>query len=83
MGRARRVVGHLARGVVFGLIGIFLTRAAIEYDPKNAIGLDGALHRLADASYGSYLLGVTAAGLVCYGLYCLVDARYRDVAIGG
>jgi hypothetical protein len=74
------VVGHLARGVVFGLIGIFLTKAAVEYSPKDAIGLDGALHKLAEASYGPYLLGVTAAGLVCYGVYCLVDARYRDVS---
>jgi hypothetical protein len=76
------VVGHLARGVVFGLIGIFVTKAAIDYDPKDAIGLDGALRKLAEASYGPYLLGVTAAGLVCYGLYCLVDARHRDVSTG-
>jgi hypothetical protein len=76
------VVGHLARGVVFGLIGIFVTKAAIEYDPNDAIGLDGALRKLADASYGPYLLGVTAAGLVCYGVYCLVDARYRDISVG-
>ena len=76
------VVGHLARGVVFGLIGIFLTKAAIEFDPEEAIGLDGALQKLAEAAYGPILLGVTAAGLVCYGLYCLVDARYRDVSVG-
>ncbi|HET7128860.1 MAG TPA: DUF1206 domain-containing protein [Gaiellaceae bacterium] len=76
------VVGHLARGVVFGLIGIFVTKAAIDYKPKDAIGLDGALHKLAEASYSPFLLGLTAAGLVCYGLYCLVDARYRDVSAG-
>ena len=44
------VVGHLARGVVFCLIGIFITKAALEFDPKDAIGLDGALHKLAQAS---------------------------------
>jgi hypothetical protein len=76
------VLGHVARGVVFGLIGVFVTKAAVDYDPKDAIGLDGALRKLAEASYGPYLLGVTAAGLVCYGLYCLVDARYRDVSAG-
>jgi len=76
------VVGHVARGIVFGLIGIFVTKAAVDYSPKDAIGLDGALRKLADASYGPYLLGITAAGLVCYGLYCLVDARFRDVSTG-
>jgi hypothetical protein len=30
--------------------------------------------------YGPYLLGLTAAGLIAYGVYCLVDARYRDVS---
>ena len=46
------VFGHLARMVVFGLIGYFLVRAAIDYDPDKAIGLDGALTKLAQASYG-------------------------------
>jgi hypothetical protein len=73
------VVGHLARGVVFTLIGVFVTKAAIEYDPKEAIGLDGALQKLAHASYGPWLLGITAAGLIAYAIFCLVDARYRDV----
>jgi hypothetical protein len=74
------VAGHIARFVVFGLIGVFVTKAAVDYNPKDAIGLDGALQKLAHASYGPYLLGVTAAGLVAYGIYCLVDARLRDVA---
>jgi Domain of Unknown Function (DUF1206) len=76
------LVGHVARAVVFSLIGIFLVKAAIDYNPKDAIGLDGALRKLAHAGYGPYLLGLTAAGLVAYGLYCFVDARYRDVSAG-
>jgi hypothetical protein len=31
---------------------------------------------------GSWLLGVLASGLVCYGLYCLLEARYRDLTPG-
>jgi hypothetical protein len=73
------VVGLLARMVVFGLIGWFLIKAAVEFDPSNAIGLDGALQKLVHQSYGPFLLGVTAAGLVAYGAYCLVEARYRAV----
>jgi Domain of Unknown Function (DUF1206) len=77
------LAGHFARAVVFTLIGIFVIKAALEYDPNEAIGLDGALQKLADAAYGPYLLGLTAAGLLCYALYCLVDARYRDVSANG
>lgn len=76
------VAGHVARAVVFSLIGIFVAKAALDYNPKDAIGLDGALQKLAGAGYGPYLLGVTAVGLLCYGLFCLVDARYRDVSAG-
>jgi membrane-associated phospholipid phosphatase len=77
------VIGHVARFVVFGLIGVFVTKAAIDFKPKDAIGIDGALQKLARTSYGPYLLGLTAFGLVCYGIYCLVDARYRDVSVDG
>jgi hypothetical protein len=57
-----------------------VTKAAVDYSPKEAIGLDGALQKLAQASYGPWLLGLTAAGLIAYGVYCLVDARLRDVS---
>jgi uncharacterized protein DUF1206 len=72
------VIGHVARFVVFSLMGAFAVKAAIDYNPKQSIGLDGALQKLAHAGYGSYLLGLTAAGLIAYGLFCFVDARYRD-----
>ena len=72
-------VGWLARMVVFGLIGVFLIKAAVEYDPQDAIGLDGALQKLAQQSYGSWLLGLVAVGLIAYALYCLVEARFGDV----
>ena len=73
------ILGHLARMVVFGLIGAFLFRAAWEYDPKKARGLDGALLEVAQAPYGGLLLGGVALGLLAYALYCLVQARYRDI----
>jgi hypothetical protein len=73
------VGGYLARMVAFGLIGIFIVKAAIDYAPAKAVGLDGALSKLAHHSYGPYLLGVVAVGLVAFGLYSIADARYRRI----
>jgi Domain of Unknown Function (DUF1206) len=73
------VFGHLARMVVFGLIGYGLIKAAIDYDPRKAIGLDGALNNLSHNSYGPFLLGVVAAGLIGFALYSIADARYRKI----
>jgi hypothetical protein len=73
------VTGHLARGVVYALIGVFLIRAAVEYDPKEAVGVDGALQKLAAQTFGPLLLGVVAAGLISYGLFYFVRAGYREV----
>jgi hypothetical protein len=73
------VFGHLARMVVFALIGYFLLRAAIDYNADKAVGLDGALNKLVHASYGPILLGIVAAGLLGFAAYSIVDARYRKV----
>ena len=40
---------------------------------------NGALAKLAHQSYGPFLLGLVAAGLVAFGLYSLSDARYRRI----
>jgi hypothetical protein len=73
------VFGHLARMVVFGLVGYGLLRAAIDYDPHSAIGLDGALSKVSHYSYGPVLLGVVATGLIGFALYSIADARYRKI----
>ena len=65
--------------VVFVLIGYFLVKTAIDYNPEEAITLDGALGKLAHASYGPIVLGVVAAGLISFGLYSFADARYRKL----
>jgi hypothetical protein len=73
------VLGHLARMVVFGLVGVFLVKAAWEFDPKQARGLDGALLEVSQQPYGGFLLGAVAVGLIAYAGYCLVQARYRRI----
>ena len=71
--------GHIARMVVFGLVGVFLIKAAIDYNPNSAVGLDGALAKIARAPYGPFLLGIISAGLIAFGAYSLSDARYRRI----
>jgi len=68
--------GLTARGVVFALTGVFLVQAARYQDPGRAVGLGGALQKLADQPYGELWLGLVAAGLCMYGLYSFVQARY-------
>jgi hypothetical protein len=43
------------------------------------VGLDGALAKIVHHSYGPFLLGIVAAGLIAFALYSLSDARYRKI----
>ena len=71
------LVGHMA---VFALVGFFLTRAAIQYDPSEPEGLDEAVRALAETSVGTTALVVLAAGMVAYAGFSLVEARWRELA---
>ena len=71
--------GIAARAVVFFIIGCFLILAAWHAHPHEARGLGGALHALAEQPYGWILLAIVALGLIAYGLYALVQARYRRI----
>jgi hypothetical protein len=73
------LVGHLARMVVFTLAGAFLVKAAVDYDPQAAVGIDGALAKLLHEPYGPLLLGVVATGLIAFAAYSLSDARFRRI----
>ena len=71
--------GYAALGVVFAIIGIFLIVAAVKHNPHDAKGLDSALIELLKQPFGPWLLGIVALGLVAYGVYSLMEARYRRV----
>ncbi|HCF27565.1 MAG TPA: hypothetical protein DEV81_10290 [Cyanobacteria bacterium UBA11049] len=71
--------GLAARGVVFCLIGFFLIQAARMSDAGEAGGLGEALETLAQQPYGAWLLGIVALGLIAYGIYMVMQARYRRI----
>jgi hypothetical protein len=71
--------GIAARGVVFCLIGFFLARAAAFEDAAEAGGVRKSLGLL--AGIGRWPFVVVALGLVAYGVYELVNARYRRIRL--
>ena len=72
-------IGSWARAVALVLVGGFVLSAAITFEPSKARGLDASLRAVADRPYGPYLLAALALGLSCYGIYVLVEVRYRTV----
>lgn len=72
-------VGLTARGAVFVMIAGFLIWAAITHDPSRARGLEGSLNTLAGMSGGPWLLAAAGAGLLAYGVFQFIKARYRVI----
>jgi hypothetical protein len=71
--------GLAARAVAFSLVGAFFIQAAVTYDPDKARGLDDSLRAVARAPWGEAMIVLVAIGLVAFGLWCFVEARYREV----
>jgi hypothetical protein len=82
---ARRLVdvtgvgGGVARGLVFAAAGVFAVRAAIDYRPDEAKGLDDTLRSFAGTPLGPWLLVCVALGLVLFGVFSFALARWRRV----
>jgi len=68
--------GIAARGVVFLLVGWFLVRAAIHINPGEARDFGRSLQELARQPMGRSLLFVVAVGLLAYGAYQFLRARF-------
>jgi hypothetical protein len=69
--------GGVARAAVFALAGVLLIKAAVDFNPGESEGIDGTLRTIAAQTYGQILLIVAAVGLMAFGLFSLVEARYR------
>lgn len=72
--------GMAARGVVFCLIGYLLTHAAAKHNAAEAGGVRRSLGLL--AGFGRWPFVIVASGLMAYGAYELLNARYRRIQVG-
>lgn len=71
--------GIAARGVIFGLMGAAVFRAAQQHDASEAGGTGESLQAV--AQLGRWPLMLIALGLIAYGGYELINARYRRIRI--
>lgn len=73
--------GYAARGLVFMITGFFVLKAGVEERASEAGGMAQALSWLS-----SPVDMLVAAGLFCFGVFSLIEARYRilhDVPVDG
>ena len=72
-------IGLAARGIVQALVGLFMTQAAVLFDPSKVQGSGDAIQSLAHPPFGLWTVGVVALGLAAYGVYMLVASRYSRI----
>jgi hypothetical protein len=79
--RAAGRIGFSARGISLAIVGVLLLVAAYEARSDDVRGLGGALATLAQQPFGPWLLGIVASGLVVYGAFMIVKARYGRLVV--
>jgi hypothetical protein len=72
------VLGYVSRGLVFSIVGYFLLRAAMDSNASEANGTGAAFDFLQN-NFGNVLMGLVALGLVAYGVFMFVRARYESI----
>lgn len=70
-------VGYVTKGLGLGLMGGLLTFATLTFDRQKAPGLDGTLQTILTQPFGRLLLSAMAAGFFAFGLFAILQARYR------
>jgi hypothetical protein len=70
-------IGYVSRGVVWLIIAFLMMKAALHANSKEAGDTGKAFQFLESSSYGSYMLGALGVGLVLYGVFNVVRARYE------
>lgn len=70
-------LGLTSRGIIFLIIGFFAVKAAASSDPEKIKTTTDAFSFLEQSSYGAWLLGIVAIGLIAYAIYTFMLAKYR------
>jgi hypothetical protein len=73
--------GFIARGILIGITAWFCFRAASQRDASDIQGSSGAFSFIEQSTSGPWLVAAVAVGLVCYGVYMFIIARYKNFHI--
>jgi Domain of Unknown Function (DUF1206) len=73
------IAGEAARGLLIVIVSVYLLAAAAADNPARAKSTNQALLSLDRVPVGQGVLVVTVVGLLCFAVYSLFEAVYRDV----
>ncbi len=69
------VLGHSARGVLFGIMSFLTIRTGLTFRDEKMSQLTDAFQFI-DKQFGAYILALIAFGMLCFGLFMIVKSRY-------
>jgi hypothetical protein len=72
-------VGHVARGLSYAPLGLLLILAGWSHRASQTPSFGSALTALERLPAGGVLLGLTALGLMAFGAFAVVEARFRRI----
>jgi hypothetical protein len=78
--RRAGVTGYCSRGVVLIVAGYLVVHAAYTSNAREAKGTEGAF-RFIENTFGTVLMAIVALGLVGYGIFMFVKAKYQRINI--
>jgi len=69
--------GYITKGVALGLVGGLLSYATLTFDRQKTPGLDGAMQAILTQPFGRFLLTAVALGFAAFGVFAILQSRYR------
>ena len=70
--------GHTARGLVLGIMAYLTLKSGFE---GTNINTQTDAFGYIESEYGSLVLGIIAIGLLCYGIYMFIMAKYPSISV--
>jgi len=70
-------IGYLSRGIVWLILSYLMLQAALHNNSSEAGDTGKAFSFIESSSYGSYLLAALGIGLISYGVFNFIRARYE------